>query len=39
VEMRNRYQSGAAPVLIRLLPSGLIEAGADPYYFRAAQAW
>jgi gamma-glutamyltranspeptidase/glutathione hydrolase len=39
VEMRNRYQSGAAPVLIRMIPGGLIEAGADPYYFRSAQAW
>jgi len=39
VEVRNRFQSGAAPVLIRLLPSGLIEAGADPYFFRASQAW
>ena len=34
-----RYASGAAPVMIRFWPSGLIEAGADPYYFRAAQAW
>jgi gamma-glutamyltranspeptidase / glutathione hydrolase len=39
VEIRNRYQSGAAPVLIRLHPSGLIEAGADPFLFRFAQAW
>ena len=39
VEMRSRYASGAAPVLIRLHPSGLIEAGADPFLFRAAQAW
>ena len=39
VEMRNRYSSGAAPVLIRLHPSGLIEAGADPFLFRSAQAW
>jgi gamma-glutamyltranspeptidase/glutathione hydrolase len=39
VEMRDRYSSGAAPVLIRLNPSGMIEAGADPYYFRSAQAW
>jgi gamma-glutamyltranspeptidase / glutathione hydrolase len=39
VEMRSRYQSGAAPVMVRLTPSGLIEAGADPYYFRSAQAW
>jgi gamma-glutamyltranspeptidase/glutathione hydrolase len=39
VEVRSRFQSGAAPVLIRLLPSGLIEAGADPYFFRSSQAW
>jgi len=39
IEMRTRYQSGSAPVLIRLYPTGLIEAGADPFYFRAAQAW
>jgi gamma-glutamyltranspeptidase / glutathione hydrolase len=39
VEMRNRYQSGSAPVLIRLFSDGLIEAGADPFYFRSAQAW
>ena len=39
VDMRTRYASGAAPVMIRFWPSGLIEAGADPFYFRAAQAW
>ena len=39
VEMRSRYASGAAPVMIRLNPNGMIEAGADPYYFRASQAW
>jgi gamma-glutamyltranspeptidase/glutathione hydrolase len=39
IEMRSRYSSGSAPVMIRLLPSGLIEAGADPFYFRSAQAW
>jgi gamma-glutamyltranspeptidase/glutathione hydrolase len=39
VEVRTRYASGAAPVLVRLTPSGLIEAGADPYYFRSSQAW
>jgi gamma-glutamyltranspeptidase/glutathione hydrolase len=39
VEMRSRYASGAAPVIIRFWPSGLIEAGADPYYYRAAQSW
>ena len=39
VDMRTRYASGAAPVMIRFWPSGLIEAGADPYYYRAAQSW
>ena len=39
VEMKTRYDSGAAPVIVRLYPTGLIEAGADPFYFRAAQAW
>jgi len=39
VDIRSRYSSGSAPVFIRLLPSGLIEAGADPFYFRSAQAW
>jgi gamma-glutamyltranspeptidase/glutathione hydrolase len=39
VEIRTRYASGAAPVMIRFWPSGLIEAGADPFYFRAAQSW
>jgi gamma-glutamyltranspeptidase/glutathione hydrolase len=39
VDIRTRYASGAAPVIIRFWPSGLIEAGADPFYFRAAQSW
>ena len=39
VEMRTRYASGAAPVLIRLRPDGMIEAGADPFYYRSAQSW
>jgi gamma-glutamyltranspeptidase/glutathione hydrolase len=39
VDIRSRYASGAAPVIIRFWPSGLIEAGADPYYYRAAQSW
>jgi gamma-glutamyltranspeptidase/glutathione hydrolase len=39
IEMKNRYTSGAAPVIVRLTPLGLIEAGADPFYWRAAQAW
>jgi hypothetical protein len=39
VELKNRYESGSAPVFIRLLPSGVIEAGADPFYYRSARAW
>jgi len=39
VEIRSRYQSGSAPVIVRLTPFGLIEAGADPFYYRASQAW
>jgi gamma-glutamyltranspeptidase / glutathione hydrolase len=39
VEMRTRFASGAAPVLVRLTPAGLIEAGADPFFFRSSQAW
>jgi gamma-glutamyltranspeptidase/glutathione hydrolase len=39
VEMRSRYNSGSAPVLVRLLPAGVIEAGADPFYYRSSQAW
>jgi gamma-glutamyltranspeptidase/glutathione hydrolase len=36
---RSRWYSGAAPVLIRILPDGAIEAGADPYGYRTAHAW
>src|SRR5262249_32493320 len=39
VEVRSRFQSGAAPVVIRLLPNGVIEAGADPFFYRWSQAW
>ncbi|GAI10965.1 unnamed protein product, partial [marine sediment metagenome] len=39
VESRSRWDSGAAPVIVRVLPDGVIEAGADPYYFRTARAW
>ncbi len=39
VEIKSRYESGAAPVIVRLYPTGLIDAGADPFYFRAAQTW
>ncbi len=37
--LRPRFASGAAPVMIRILPDGVIEAGADPYMYRAARAW
>jgi gamma-glutamyltranspeptidase/glutathione hydrolase len=39
VETRSRFDSGSAPVMIRLNPGGMIEAGADPFYYRVAQAW
>ena len=39
VEMRSRYANGAAPVMIKVLPSSIIEAGADPFYNRSAHAW
>jgi hypothetical protein len=39
VETRSRYNNGAAPVMIKVLPSLVIEAGADPFYNRSAHAW
>lgn len=39
VGIRSRWASGAAPVLIRVTPEGVIEAGADPYAYREARAW
>ncbi len=36
---RSRWASGAAPVLIRITPDGVIEAGADPYGYRVANAY
>ncbi|MEO8050136.1 MAG: gamma-glutamyltransferase family protein [Acidobacteriota bacterium] len=39
VSTMSRYSNGTAPVLIRVLRSGAIEAGADPYYNRSAHAW
>lgn len=39
ITIKSRYDSGTAPVLIRLHPTGLIEAGADPFYYRNSQAW
>ena len=37
--LRSRYANGAAPVMIKVLPSAIIEAGADPFYNRSAHAW
>jgi gamma-glutamyltranspeptidase/glutathione hydrolase len=39
IEMRSRYDSGAAPGIVRLNPGGMIEAGSDPFYYRSARAW
>lgn len=39
VEWTSRYNNGAAPVLIKLLPDNVIEAGADPFYNRSAHAY
>ena len=36
---RSRWASGAAPVMVRILPDGIIEAGADPYGYRVAHAY
>ena len=37
--VRSRYANGAAPVMIRVTPDGVIEAGSDPFGYRAARAW
>ena len=39
IERRGRRQSGAAPTALKILENGVIEAGADPYAFRYADAW
>lgn len=39
VSMMSRYSNGTAPVMVRILEGGAIEAGADPYYNRSAHAW
>ena len=39
VGSRSRWNSGAAPVMVRFLSGGVIEAGADPYGYRTARAW
>jgi gamma-glutamyltranspeptidase/glutathione hydrolase len=39
VGIRSRWASGAAPVMVKVLPDGVIEAGADPYGYRVAHAY
>ncbi|MBY0504086.1 MAG: gamma-glutamyltransferase [Bryobacteraceae bacterium] len=39
VSTRSKWTYDAAPVMIRLTPNGVIEAGADPYAYRTARAW
>ncbi len=39
ISTESRWNNGAAPVAIKVLPSGVIEAGADPFYNRSAHAW
>ncbi|MEO8097695.1 MAG: gamma-glutamyltransferase [Acidobacteriota bacterium] len=34
----SKYNNGSAPVMIRVLPNGVLEAGADPFYNRSARA-
>lgn len=34
----SKYSNGSAPVMIKVLPNGVIEAGADPFYNRSARA-
>ena len=39
ISIMSKYNNGTAPVLVRILEGGAIEAGADPYYNRSARAW
>ncbi len=39
IERRGRRQNGSAPTALKILNNGVIEAGADPYAFRYADAW
>ena len=39
VQTRSRWNSGAAPVAVRVTPEGGLEAGSDPYAYRSARAW
>ena len=39
VSTHSKWNSGAAPVMVRVTPDGVIEAGADPYGYRSAHAY
>lgn len=39
IERRSRRNSGSAPTALKVLPNGVIEAGADPYAQRYAAGW
>ena len=39
VSFHSKWNSGAAPVIVRVTPDGVIEAGADPYGYRSAHAY
>lgn len=38
IETRSRWNSGAAPVIVRVTPGGVFEAGADPWGYRSMRA-
>jgi gamma-glutamyltranspeptidase/glutathione hydrolase len=38
IDINARWNGGAAPVLIRVTPGGVLEAAADPYSYRSANA-
>jgi gamma-glutamyltranspeptidase/glutathione hydrolase len=39
VTVRSRFNPGAYPVVVRVTPGGVIEAGAEPAGYRVAHAW
>ena len=39
VGTRTRWNSGAAPVIVRVTPDGVMEAGADPWGYRSMRAY
>lgn len=39
IEVHSRWNSGAAPVLIKVTPAGVLEVGADPWGYRSMRAW